>query len=140
MCKYLRKISNTDNISEWKSKGHSDEVLKPPHNSLAQKLGYDGKRRYLEFNGGCLKQDKITHNHGKIESIYIFYDLKSTLNYNEGFTLENCFFGAVKLTKNANVHKYKYFGYGIGFDGEGVFSHPTSSFGNNAIIFGVDMR
>ena len=121
MCKYLRKISNTDNISEWKSKGHSDEVIKPPDNSLTPKLGYDGKRRYLEFNGGCLKQDKITHNHGKIESIYIFYDLKSTLNYNEGFTLENCFFGAFKLMKNANVHKYKYFGYGNGFDGKRRF-------------------
>ena len=95
---------------------------------------------YLEFNEGCLKQDKITYKHGKIVNISIVYDLKSTLNYNEGFTLENCFFGAVKLTKNANVHKYKYFGYGIGFDGKGVFSHPTSSFGNNAIIFGVDMR
>ena len=94
---------------------------------------------YLEFNGGCLKQDKITYNHGKIANIYIAYDLKSNLNYNDDFTLENSLFRPVKLTNNADGDKNKYFGYGIGFDGKGLFSHPTGSFGNNAIIFGVDM-
>ena len=118
----------------------SDEVIKPPDNSLAQTLGYDNKRMYLEFHGGCLKQDKITYNHGKITNIYIVYELKSALNNDADFTLENRLFGAVKLTKNANVDKYKYFGHGIGFDGKEVFSHHTVSFGNNnAIIFGVDM-
>ena len=53
MYKYLKKISNTDNISEWKSKGLSDEVIKPPDNSLAPTLGYNSKRMNLEFNGGC---------------------------------------------------------------------------------------
>ena len=47
-------------------------------------------------------------------------------------------FGAVKITKNSDTDKNKYFGYGIEFDGKGVFSHPTGSFGNNARIFGVD--
>ena len=93
---------------------------------------------YLEFNRGCLKQDKITYNHGKIVNIYTVYDMKSTLNYNADFNLENCLFGAIKLTKNADVDKYKYFGYDIGFDGKGFFSH--GSFGNNAIIFVVDMN
>ena len=54
---------------------------------------------YLEFNRGCLKQDKITYNHGKIVNIYTVYDLKSTLNYNADFNLENCLFGAIKLPK-----------------------------------------
>ena len=75
----------------------------------------------------------------KIINIYIAYDLQSNLNYNPDFTLENCLFGAVKITKNTDVDKYKYSGYGIGFDGKGVFTHPTGSFGNNAIIFGVNM-
>ena len=48
-------------------------------------------------------------------------------------TLENCLFGAVNLTKNADIDKYKYFGYGIEFDRKGTFS-----FGNG-IIFAVDM-
>ena len=43
------------------------------------------------------------------------------------------------MTKNADVSKYKYFGYGIGFDEKRTFSHQSGSFGNNAIILGVDM-
>ena len=61
---------------------------------------------YLVFNGGCLKQDKITQDHGKIVNIFVVFDLKSTLNYNTDFTLENCLSGEVKLSKNADVDKY----------------------------------
>ena len=63
---------------------------------------------YVKFNGSCLKQDKITFNHGKIVNIYIVYTLKSTLNYDEDITPENCLFDAVKITKNADISKYKY--------------------------------
>ena len=31
-------------------------------------------------------------------------------------TLDNCLFGSVELIKNADLDKYKYSGYGIGFD------------------------
>ena len=31
-------------------------------------------------------------------------------------TLENCLFGTVILTENADIEKYKYSGYGTGFD------------------------
>ena len=48
-------------------------------------------------------------------------------------------FGAVKLTKNADISKYKYSRYGICFDEKGAFSHPSGEFGNNAIIFGKHM-
>ena len=48
-------------------------------------------------------------------------------------------FGAVKLTKNADNDKYKYSGYGIGFDGKGFFLHPSGGTGRNVISFGVDM-
>ena len=94
---------------------------------------------YLIFDGGCLKQDEVIYSHDKIINIYIVYDLKSNLAYDPDFTLENCLFGAVKVTENADVNKFKYSGYGIGFDGKEVFSHPSGSFGNNAVIFGVDM-
>ena len=49
-------------------------------------------------------------------------------------------FGAVSLTKNADIDKYKYSGYGIGFDRHGFFSHPSGGTGRNVIIFGVDMN
>ena len=48
-------------------------------------------------------------------------------------------FGSVKLAKNNDIDKYKYSGYGIGFDSGGTFSFPNGSFGENVIIFGVDM-
>ena len=45
-------------------------------------------------------------------------------------------FGAVSLTKNANIDMYKYSGYGIGFDDRhGFFSHPSGGNGRNVIIF-----
>ena len=40
--------------------------------------------------------------------------------------LENCLFGAVSLTKNADIDNYKYSGYGTGFDRGGDFSFGTS--------------
>ena len=55
-------------------------------------------------------------------------------------TLKNCLFGAVTLTKNADIDKYKYSGYGIGFDRRSSFSFPSGEFGQNKIIFEVDMR
>ena len=79
MYKYLKKISNTDNISEWKSKRLSNEVIEPPDNILAPTLGYDSIRMYWKFNGGCLKQDKITYIYGKIVKICIVDDLNSTI-------------------------------------------------------------
>ena len=54
--------------------------------------------------------------------------------------LEHCFFGAVTLTKNTNIDKYRYSGYGIGFDRKLSFSFPVGRFGKNVIIFGVDMN
>ena len=36
-------------------------------------------------------------------------------------TLKNCLFGAVSLTKSADIDKYKYSGYDIGFDRHGFF-------------------
>ena len=61
------------------------------------------------------------------------------INISDCLTLENCLFGAVSLTKNADIDKYKYSGYGIGFDRHGSFSFPGTGLGRNVIIFGVDM-
>ena len=53
--------------------------------------------------------------------------------------MENCLFGAVSLTKKADIDKYKYSGYGIGFDRHGSFSAPGIRLGRNLIVFGVAM-
>ena len=43
------------------------------------------------------------------------------------------------LTKNADIDRYGYYGYGIGFDRHGSFSFPGTGLGRNVIIFGVEM-
>ena len=43
------------------------------------------------------------------------------------------------LSKNADIDKNGYSGYGIGFDRQGRFSFPGTGLGRNVIIFGVDM-
>ena len=54
-------------------------------------------------------------------------------------TLKNRLFGAVILTKNADIDKYGYSGYGIGLDRRSSFSFPGVWFGQNVLTFGVDM-
>ena len=53
-------------------------------------------------------------------------------------TLKNFLFGTIPLTANADIDKYRYFGYGIGFERRRSFSFPSGGFGQNAINFGVD--
>ena len=69
---------------------------------------------------------------GGIVSTCIVYELSSNLHYKENITLENCLFVAAKLTNNSGISKCKYCGYGIVF-------HRHGRFGQNVIIFGVDM-
>ena len=52
---------------------------------------------------------------------------------------KNCLFGAVTLIKTADVDKYEYSSYGIGLDRRWSFSFPGDGFGQNVLIFGVDM-
>ena len=106
MYKYFKKTGNTESISSWKSKGLSNEIIKSLDNTLAPTVKYTGKKIYVKYNESCLKQDQITFNHGKTINIYIAYDLKSNFN-NFVPTLEDCLFGAVKLTKNSDIDKYK---------------------------------
>ena len=40
---------------------------------------------------------------------------------------------------NADLDKYKYTGYGIGFDSRSEFLFIYGSYGKNVIIFGADM-
>ena len=119
----------------------SDESIRPPSTSnktLNPSVNYVGTKARVKFNGDCLKQEKITFNHGKIVNIYIVYEIERSVNISSYPTLENCLFGAVKLTKHIDVDLYKYSGYGIGFDRTGSYSHPSGETGRNVIIFGVD--
>ena len=74
-----------------------------------------------------------------MKNIYIFYEPGASTSHDNDPTLKNCLFGAVTLTKNADIDKYGYSDYGIGFDRKTVFSFPGGGFGQTVIIFGVDM-
>ena len=94
----------------------------------------------VKFSGSCLKQNKITYSHKKTVNIYIVYEINKKDNtIISDPTLENCLFGAVILTKNTDIDKYGYCGYGIGFDRKGSFSFSGGVYGQNVLIFGVDM-
>ena len=85
-------IANTKYISEWKFKGLSDESIKPPatsDNSLSPLIDYLGDKIRLKFNGGCLKQPKLTFTHGKTINIYIVYELGASSSFSDDSTLKN---------------------------------------------------
>ena len=104
-------------------KGLSDESIKPPatsDDSLSPLIDYLGDKIRLKFNGGCLKQPKLSYTHGETVNIYIAYERWSN-------------------TKNADIDKYQYLGYGIEFDRKSSLSFSGGRFGKNVIFFGVDM-
>ena len=116
--------------------------LRPPDTSdksLTPAVSYYGTKTTVKFTGSCLKQPKISYTHGKVVNIYIVYELGASSSNNSDPTIKNCLFGAVTLTKNADIEKYGYSGYGIGFDRRSSFSFPGGGFGQNVIIFGTDM-
>ena len=68
MHKYIKIITNTKYISESKSKGLSDESIKPfptSANSLTPLIDYYHYFIRLKFNGIILRQPKVSYNHLK---------------------------------------------------------------------------
>ena len=86
-----------------------------------------------------MKRTKNSYTHGAIVTIYIVYGLGTSSPHRDDPTLKNCLFDAVTLTKNADINKYRYSGYGIGFDRNSSFSFSNNRFGQNLLVFCVDM-
>ena len=99
---------------------------------------YDTSEIRIKFNGSFLNRFPPTIFHEDILNIYSFYEITSDYSSINYPTLENCLFRSVKLTKNADIDKHEYSGYGIGFDRNTSFS-VGNEIGKNVIIFGVDM-
>ena len=135
-------VDTVDYVLSWQSKGLSNENIKPPtttNNSLTPELNYYGTLTKIKVTGSCLKQSSHILTHKKVVNIYIVYQLAASSSHTIDPTIKNCLFGAVTLTKNVDIEKYKYSGYGIGFDGRSSFSFSSSGFGQNVLIFGADM-
>ena len=142
MNKYL-KVGNSDYVLSWTSKGLSNENITPRSTRtdfLSHSLNYLSTKIRIKFCGSCLQQNKITYTHGKIVNIYTLYEInKEDKTKISDTTLENCLSGAVTLTKHVNIDRYGYSGYGIGFDRKESFSFSGGGYGQNVLIFGVDM-
>ena len=109
--KYLKLITNTFLFYRG-----------PPTTSLSPSLNYVGNKIRVKFTGSCWKQsNKFTYTHGKVVNNYIVYELGASSSKVNDPALKICLFGAVTLTKTADINKYGYSGYGIGFDRRGSF-------------------
>ena len=113
-------------ILSSKSRGLNDvkiESIKTNNYSLNPRIDhYDMSKIRIKFNGNFLNRFPPLILHRDLVNIYIVYEITSDCKDINYPTLENCLFGSVRLTKNADIDKYGYSGYGIGFDRETSFS------------------
>ena len=139
----LNSVANAaDYVLSWQLKALSNENIKPlttSKNILTPELNYYGTKTKIKFTESCLKQSSHILAHKRVVNIYIVYELAASSSHNNDPTTKNCLLGAVTLTKNADIEKYKYSGYGIGFDRRSSFLFPSGGFGQNVLIFGADM-
>ena len=136
--KYIKYFSVTAQIDSWKSniEENIENITKSDSTSAPTFVDHHVLSD-INFNGHSLINISIPK---KVINLYISYILKPWLwNLNRYFTLKNCLFGSVKLTKNAHPDKYKYNGYGIGFDSHSEFLFRDESMEKNVINFGADM-
>ena len=91
----------------------SNEKIEPPftvNKNLSPKLVWmNNSKTSLRFKGNCLRKEFATFTPNNIVNLFTVYELNKWPQYlNAKFSLKNCLFEAVKLTKNANANKYSY--------------------------------
>ena len=93
---YFKKIANISNISQYKSKGLSDEMIKSPAASndiLSPAMNDINTKLRVKFSRSCLKQEKIKFSYEKLVNIYIDYTINLCSNVlSADFELGNSFF------------------------------------------------
>ena len=92
-------------------------------------IHYHGNKKRVKLKGTILRQPNILYTHRTIVSNYIGYELVGSGSNDNDPTLRKCLFRAVTLTKSADIDKYGYSGYGMGFDKRSSFSFPGGGFG-----------
>ena len=132
-------------LTNWVTKttlnGKINEVKSEIPSSLFPKLAWINESRIrLRFEGGCLRQEFPTFTpKNTVNSIIVFESDRWSQDVNTTFSLKNCLFGAVKLTKNSNPNKYFYSRYAIGFDSHSLVLVPNFDWSRNVITFGTHM-
>ena len=93
----------------------------------------------LKFNNLVVVQENSSSLYSNfILNLYIVYELNnSPCNPTNDFTLKNCLFCTVRLTKNADKSKFNYNDLRVTFDGKCICSYGNN-FARNVVIFSVD--
>ena len=146
-------------ITNWKSTGalnisdyYGMKGVKDTKNEIP--ILKNDEKMYGYLRGSDFQQNYVlttSNDHvinDNVINIYIVYKLDpiATSRDTTTFTIQNSLFGVMQITKNADISKHNYKGYGICFDGRKEFAHVRKR-GNfndttrarNALIFGVDM-
>ena len=114
-----------------------ENITKSNSNSAPTFVDYN-LLRDITFNRHSLINNIYIHK--KVTHLHTSYTLNPWLrNARTDFTLNNCLFGSLKLTKNADSVKHKYSGYNIRFSSWSEFLFTDGSMGKNDIIFAADM-
>ena len=145
-CKqYFFRSSSGNRITSWRASGNKNlstnsDLKAIPNEQGLLPIAEDNGKMNVEFNGNCFVQNKVLHlSNNPVVNIYIVYRLDAIRNTrNKDYHLQNCLFGAVKITENAtDASKNKYEGYGLCFDKDAYVSSAGTI--KNAIIFSADM-
>ena len=116
--KYIKYFSGTTWIVSWKFNEMSEENIEnitKSNSNFAPTFIDHHVLSDVNFTGQSLINNIYIPK--KVINLYISYMLNPWLrNLNTGFTLTNCLFVCLKLTKNVDPDKYKYSGYGVGLD------------------------
>ena len=130
--KYIKYFNGTTQIYSWKSDGMSKESIGniTKSNSLfTPSFANHFILSDVNFNGHFLMNNFISIPK-KVINLYISYVLNQWLrDLKADFTLKNCLFGSVQLTRNADPDKFKYSGYCTGFASCSEFSFTDESVG-----------
>ena len=148
---------NNKNILKWESTGvlngtdhYSMNSIKNTKNEAP--ILKNDEKLCVYLKGSHFQQHNVlttTNDHvinANVVNIYIVYKLDPVVEILLLILLQNSLFGPMQITKNADISRYKYKGYGICFDGRKEFTHVRkrdnfcdTTDGRNVIIFGVDM-
>ena len=135
-CKVDSFVFNNTKITNWKSTGvlnvsdyYGMSGVKDTKNETP--ILKNDEKMYVYLKGSHFQQNYVlttSNDHvinDSVINIYIVYKLDpiATSRDNNTFTIQNSLFGAMQITKNADISKYNYKGYGICFDGRKKFAH-----------------
>ena len=115
------------------------EEIKPPNVSLALETNFlFSGMLSLKSTHFVQEQEQLRFSYKKITSLYIVSELPNWPgNPRNTFVIENCLFGALKLTIKTMKRNFIYNGYKIAFNGAGLWSF-SNDFASYVIVSVVE--